>query len=1002
MDTINSLESCWQSEYLEEIWSLLQYHLKNFPLSKESLNTLENYLLDNPNGGYLLLSVEEKEKNILLAKFIQEQKDKNICLVYLIRQDKNPYRILQFLIWQASEFFDQILPRNFFYNDLNSLSRNLVNVLETLQKEKGKIIIIIDNLSAVSFNNIIKSLPIKLPNNIYFILLSKPDLYLTSLLSERLTNLTIKNLETTINNNLLDNIYLEIVDSKLTVEEINLILSLLALSYEPITINQLYEILEISEIKIDKLEIVNFIIKSNKYFILTPNNKIIFVNQEITNHINKEILTKEKQFIYYQYFVKWLTLTKEKNQNNYFIYFDNYLLKTILLSIELSYFGATKQLFNEATNEFTNIEFIINKLNLGLEWQFIDNLEQLLAIKTDGYLLDKTNLQICYKFLSSQLQFISTYPERFLQQAINQPTESLISKAASIYLKKLTDNQPYNYIKWLNKPEKVIYNSLKQTLIKRTTGFQALKLTTDNRFLVTAGEDSQIRVWELNTGQEIFSLTDHQGMIFSLSVSKDNRYIISGDSKGKINIWELFTGKLLSSLKEHSGSVLALAVTSDNTKLVSASSDRTIKVWDFNLILDKSSCPSSIYTLTEHKTIVNKLTISLDDKYLISGGSDGTIKVWDLLSYLPINDFFAHDYSVTGLNITSDNKYLISTSEDAKIKVWELETSSLIAVLTESTSSINTLALTKDNQYIVTGNSDKTINIWNLETGFLVNVLAGHSDLITDLALSEGTIFSTSKDGTVKLWNFDIAKENTAPIKQKFNISAVAISLDGRYAFSGEINGTIRIWNHLGQEITSLLAHSASVNAMAVSVDKKYLVSASGNEIKLWDLVTLECIDILTEHQDRVLSLIITPDNKYIISSSDDRTIKIWDLASRKLDTTLRDRAGIYALVLMENGKEFISANFAGRIRSWDLIKKHVVKEQKGCIDTKTAITSNNKYQVIGLDENTLAVVNLTEEIITGTFPMAGSITRCAISDTGLIISCDQLGNLYFLQLETC
>ncbi|MFY9226809.1 MAG: WD40 repeat domain-containing protein, partial [Blastocatellia bacterium] len=823
---------------------------------------------------------------------------------------------------------------------------------------------------------------------------------LNSLLSERLTNLTIKSLEDAINNNQLDNIYLEITNSKLTVKEINLILGLLALSYEPITINQLYELLEIAKIDIDKLEIVNIIIKLNKYLILLPNNKIIFVNKEIINYINKEILTNETIFSYYQYFIKWLILTKEKNENNYFTYFDSYLLETILLSLELADLAITKQLFNEAINEFINIEFIINKLNLGLEWQFIENLEQILAISIDKLVLDRTELLIWFKFLSSQLQFIASYPERFLQQAINQPTESLISKAADSYLKKLTDKQPYNYIKWLNKPEKAIYSSLKQTLIKSTAGFQALKLTTDNRFLVTAGEDSQIRVWELNTGQEIFSLTAHQGIIFSLSLSKDNRYIISGDCYGTINIWELFTGKLLSSLKEHSGSVLALAVTLDNEKLVSASSDRTIKIWDFNSILDDPSCPSSTHTLTEHKTIVNKL--SLDDKYLISGGSDGTIKVWDLLSYLPINDFSGHDYSITGLSITSDNQHLISTSEDGKIKVWELASSSLLAVLTESASSINTVALTKDNQYIVTGNSDKTINIWNLETGFLVNVLTGHSDLITDLVLSEGTIFSTSKDGTVRLWDFDLAKENTSPIKQKFNISALAISLDGRYAFSGEINGTIRIWNHLGQEITSLLAHSASVNAMAISVDKKYLVSASGSEIKLWDLVTLQCIDILIEHQDRVLSLIITPDNKYIISGSDDRTIKIWDLASRKLDTTLRDRAGIYALVLMENGKEFISANFDGRLRSWDLIKKHVVKEQKGCIDTKTAITSDNKYQVVGLDENTLGVISLAEETIIGTFPTIGSITRCAISDTGLIISCDQLGNLYFLELKTC
>lgn len=72
-------------------------------------------------------------------------------------------------------------------------------------------------------------------------------------------------------------------------------------------------------------------------------------------------------------------------------------------------------MFNKAINEFINIEFIINKLKLGLEWQFIDNFEQILNING---LLDQTNLQLWYKFLSSQLQFISAYPEKFYNKLL--------------------------------------------------------------------------------------------------------------------------------------------------------------------------------------------------------------------------------------------------------------------------------------------------------------------------------------------------------------------------------------------------------------------------------------------------------------------------------------------------------------------------------------------------------------------------------------------------------
>ena len=59
-------------------------------------------------------------------------------------------------------------------------------------------------------------------------------------------------------------------------------------------------------------------------------------------------------------------------------------------------------------------------------------------------------------------------------------------------------------------------------------------------------------------------------------------------------------------------------------------------------------------------------------------------------------------------------------------------------------------------------------------------------------------------------------------------LSQLAISISGKFLFSGTASGSIRSFKvPLDNEWTSLGAHSANITGLAVSIDDQYLFSAS-------------------------------------------------------------------------------------------------------------------------------------------------------------------------------
>ncbi|MEA3333676.1 MAG: WD40 repeat domain-containing protein [Pseudomonadota bacterium] len=108
----------------------------------------------------------------------------------------------------------------------------------------------------------------------------------------------------------------------------------------------------------------------------------------------------------------------------------------------------------------------------------------------------------------------------------------------------------------------------------------------DGCLLAYASTNTHIYIVNLADGESRI-LSGHQGLVWSIDFSPDSRLLISGSNDRSVRLWDVESGQQIQILESHQNDVNSVAFSPDGLLAASASDDRTVRVWDLSLLNER-------------------------------------------------------------------------------------------------------------------------------------------------------------------------------------------------------------------------------------------------------------------------------------------------------------------------------------------------------------------------------------------------------------------------------
>jgi len=253
-----------------------------------------------------------------------------------------------------------------------------------------------------------------------------------------------------------------------------------------------------------------------------------------------------------------------------------------------------------------------------------------------------------------------------------------------------------------------------------------LDWSSSGRLIASGSNDKTIKLmvcpnFEEGDNNEILemSLVGHQATVRTICFNPiNNLHLLSGGIiDTDIKVWDTETGKNFMSLIGHTGAIYSIKIANEGALCASVGTDKNLRVWDLRINQPAFSINSSKYSE------MNDLSFNIDlQKHgfnVVKNGrneaavahSGGEITLWDLGTRKIINEYGNHFQEARSVSFNFDGKYLASGAFDGLIKIMDVSNGKIVKTMTHNDRVVNT----KWHPFLpilVSTSADKTTRVW--------------------------------------------------------------------------------------------------------------------------------------------------------------------------------------------------------------------------------------------------------------------------------------------------
>ena len=163
------------------------------------------------------------------------------------------------------------------------------------------------------------------------------------------------------------------------------------------------------------------------------------------------------------------------------------------------------------------------------------------------------------------------------------------------------------------KIEKVFYS--------HTGNIRHACFSPDGKRVLTASYDGTATLWDVESGDSLFTLRGHTRYISSACFSPNGKWVLTASSDNTAILWDAENGDSLFTLRGHTEAIRFACFNHNRKQIATASDDKTVILWD-------AENGDSLYTLRGHTKGITSACFSPDGKLVVTS-DDKSIRLWD-------------------------------------------------------------------------------------------------------------------------------------------------------------------------------------------------------------------------------------------------------------------------------------------------------------------------------------------------------------------------------------